>query len=62
MTTDDNVTNKEDDSLCYIKIPADCKEKLLNQLNLCGINQKFVYPGLDGVGRYISTKYSGKTK
>lgn len=62
MTTDDNITNKEDGILCYIKIPADYKEKILKQLNLCGINQKFVYPGLEGVGRFISTKYSAKTK
>lgn len=62
MTDDDNVTNKENGILCYIKIPADYKDKILNQLNLCGINQKFIYPGLDGVGRYISTKYSGKIK
>ena len=62
MTTIDNVTNKEEGILCYIKIPADCKRKILNQLNLCGINQKFVYPGLEGVGRFISAKYSAKTK
>ncbi len=62
MTADNNVINKEDGILCYIKIPVDCKEKILNQLNLCGINQKFVYPGLDGVGRFINTKYSAKIK
>lgn len=62
MTANDDITNKEEGILCYIKIPAAYKEKILKQLNLCGINQKFVYPGLDGVGRFISTKYSGKSK
>lgn len=62
MTADDNVINEADGILCYIRIPADCKENILYQLNLCGINQKFVYPGLDGVGRFINAKYSAKTK
>ena len=34
-------------------IPFEKKEKLLSQLDLCGINQKVIYPGLEGVGRYI---------
>lgn len=34
------------------------KENLLMQLNSLGINEKFIYPGLDGIGRYIENKYS----
>ena len=25
---------------------------------MCGVNEKFIYPGLDGIGKYIRTKYS----
>ena len=33
------------------------KEKILKQLALCGINEKYIYPGIDGIGRYINKKY-----
>ena len=62
MTIENKVENEGDGILCYIKIPSKYKEKILSQLNLCGVNQKFVYPGLDGVGRFINAKYSGKEK
>lgn len=32
---------------------------MLNQLNLCGINEKFIYPGMDGIGRYINQAFLG---
>ena len=62
MTIENKAENEGEGILCYIKIPSKYKEKILSQLNLCGVNQKFVYPGLDGVGRFINAKYSGKEK
>jgi len=41
-----------------ITIPAIAKEIILDQLDTCGINEKYVYPGLDGIGKYIRKKYS----
>lgn len=57
---DKAVTNQANGLLCYISIPANRKREILNQLNLCGINEKFIYPGVDGIGRYIRQKYSSK--
>lgn len=56
----ENVTNQECGIICSIDIPANCKRELINQLNLCGINEKFIYPGMDGIGRYINQKYSSR--
>lgn len=51
-------TEKQHDKiLCEIEIPKARKETIVEQLNLCGVNQKLMYPGLDGVGRYIRAKY-----
>lgn len=44
--------------ICKITIPASAKGNIIKQLDSCGINEKFIYPGLDGVGRYIKKKYS----
>lgn len=55
---DKDVTNQEYGIICSIDIPANMKHELIEQLNLCGINEKFIYPGIDGIGRYINRKYS----
>lgn len=34
-------------------LPAKCKEEILRELDLLGINEKTVFPGLDGVGNYV---------
>lgn len=52
------IDNSQTGLICSISIPAAFKEKLLHDLNMCGVNEKFIYPGLDGVGRYINKKYS----
>lgn len=62
MRDDEDVCNKETGIICSILIPASEKRKLLSQLDICGVNEKTVYPGLDGVGRYIQRKYSSKYK
>lgn len=54
------VTNKETGVIGNILIPGNRKRALIDQLNLCGINEKLIYPGLDGVGRYIREKYSSR--
>lgn len=34
-----------------------CKQSLLRELESCGISEKTLFPGLDGIGRYIEMKY-----
>lgn len=46
--------------MAVITIPAETKGALLKQLDHCGINEKFIYPGIEGIGRYIRKKYSSK--
>lgn len=53
-------TNSEKGIICHVDISAACKTRLLKQLDSLGINEKFVYPGIEGVGRYIREKYSSK--
>ena len=38
-------------------IPADCKQPLLHELDTVGVNEKTLFPGLDGIGRYIERNY-----
>lgn len=54
----ENVKNKEDGILGKIIIPHNVKKHIIKQLNLLGVNEKSIYPGLDGIGKYIKTKYS----
>lgn len=63
LTNDDYMvenqpTNSERGIMCHVDILTEHKSKLLKQLDSLGINEKFVYPGIDGVGRYIREKYS----
>lgn len=62
MSDADQVENKETGVICDILIPGNMKRDLIAQLDLYGINEKMIYPGLDGVGRYIRQKYSYKAK
>lgn len=43
--------------LCKLHIHADRKQPILHQLNIIGINEKTLFPGLDGIGRYIERQY-----
>ena len=54
------VNNAENGLVCSVSIPAAQKKGLLNALDLCGVNEKFIYPGLDGIGKYINKKYSSR--
>ena len=60
MEFDKNPTNPQHGLICHIDVPASSKKQILAQLNELGINEKFIYPGLDGVGKYIKEKYSYK--
>lgn len=57
---EDQPTNSERGILCHVDVLTEHKSRLLKQLDSLGINEKFVYPGIDGVGRYIREKYSFK--
>lgn len=58
MTDDINVNNSATGIICPIIVPNTRKLELLAQLDMCGINEKYIYPGLDGIGKYIRKKYS----
>ena len=38
-------------------IYADRKQPLLRELDMVGINEKTLFPGLDGIGKYVERKY-----
>lgn len=58
---DENVQNSACGVIGKIQIKHEDKEKILRQLALCGINEKYIYPGIDGIGRYINKKYLFKS-
>ena len=60
MSNDDSVNNAKEGILFPITIPHDYKKSILKQLELLGITEKFIYPGLDGIGGYIKNKYKWK--
>jgi hypothetical protein len=31
--------------------------EIINQLDLLGINEKSLFPGLDGIGKYLNTHF-----
>ena len=43
--------------LFKVTIPANYKQKLLRELDLAGISEKTLFPGLDGIGRYIERRF-----
>ncbi|WP_455958613.1 hypothetical protein [Anaerotignum lactatifermentans] len=60
MSNEVDPENKETGIIAHILIPGNKKAEIIEQLNLCGVNEKFIYPGLDGVGRFIKKKYSAR--
>lgn len=55
---DVKVDNREHGLIGCIEIQAKDKNTILKQLSLCGISEKYIYPGIDGAGKYIKGKYS----
>lgn len=60
MKIDGVIENLEKGILFQIRIPSTEKKHILTQLELFGVNEKFIYPGLDGVGKYINRKYASE--
>ena len=48
---------QQTDSLFRFLIHADRKQPLLHELDMVGVNEKTLFPGLDGIGRYIERQY-----
>lgn len=42
---------------CKIRIDGGAKHSLLRELSFLGVNEKKMFPGLDGIGKYISEYY-----
>lgn len=53
----DNESNISTGIIGRFVIPYQSKSIILRQLDASGINEKTLYRGLDGVGRYLSNKY-----
>lgn len=47
----------ENTCLWQFNVPANNKKKILRSLDDIGINEKTLFPGLDGIGRYIENKF-----
>lgn len=60
MNFDDNevITSDSSGFLCALEINPKAKSEILKQLDMYGINEKFIYPGLEGIGKTIAKKYS----
>ena len=50
-------TKQFDEMIFDFHIFSDRKQPILRELDLCGINERTLFPGLDGTGRYIEMKY-----
>lgn len=50
-------TKQFDEMIFDFNIFSDRKQSILRELDLYGINEKTLFPGLDGTGRYIEMKY-----
>lgn len=60
MNFDDNeaITSDSSGFLCALEINPKAKSEILKQLDMCGISEKLIYPGLEGIGKTIAKKYS----
>lgn len=50
-------SEQQEAALFKFRIHADRKQPLLHELDMIGINEKTLFPGLDGIGRYIERKF-----
>lgn len=63
----DDIIENQPVKLCVVKkepslwhrflIEAHQKQSILRELDTVGINEKTLFPGLDGIGRYVEKKY-----
>lgn len=57
MSKDPSCKNQAEGVLCHVIIPSGEKQKLLAQLDMCGVTERFIYPGLESIGRDIKRLY-----
>ncbi|MDL2218201.1 FRG domain-containing protein [Christensenellaceae bacterium OttesenSCG-928-M15] len=48
---------EEEAFFCKLKIDASKKMELLRELSFLGVNEKKLFPGLDGIGKYVAQYY-----
>lgn len=55
----ERVYGEKEDRACWhsFSIFSDRKQSILRELDTVGINEKTLFPGLDGIGRYIEKKF-----
>ena len=60
MNMDDNevITSDSPAFLYALEIDSEGQSEILKQLDMLGIKEKFIYPGLEGIGKTIAKKYS----
>lgn len=61
LCVDDYINNAFSNQNAFAKklcIPSGKKATLLNDLDMLGINEKTLFPGLDGVGKYINNHFT----
>ncbi|MBN1777810.1 MAG: FRG domain-containing protein, partial [Clostridiales bacterium] len=51
------LSDNPNEIIFIFNIPVDRKQPILRELDTCGINERTLFPGLDGIGRYIEMKY-----
>lgn len=61
LCAEDYINNNFSNQNAFAKrlcIPSEKKVMLLNDLDMLGINEKSLFPGLDGVGKYIKNHFT----
>lgn len=53
---------KSEEFILKILIPHEKKKTILEELDLLGVNPKSIFPGLDGIGKYIENYYNVEDK
>ena len=53
----DPFTVMEDEIVTKILIPAKHKEKIKDMLDTCGVHEFALFPGLDGLGKWLKDVY-----
>lgn len=56
--------NSRQDEYCLYRldVPGESKKVILDELDQIGINEKTLFPGLDGLGRYIQNRFRRNTE
>lgn len=60
MQLDTGMNIEEENVLRFLGkmiVPAECKKGIIKELDLLNINERSIFPGLDGIGRYLNKYY-----